>query len=134
MSPKDDKVDVFAWREQTDGLPGLFCWRWAGGDGKDWKEKPIKSQVKDVFPKRWFGPIPVTEWVAYHVVPFARSDDKFRDDVLVLGNVLHRIRVPKRVEEAEILEGRGLVIEAFDQLQAAADWVADYFNNAQGQS
>ena len=134
VSPKDDKVDVFAWREHTDGLPGFLLAVAQVATGGDWKEKSIKSQVKEVFPKRWFGPVPVTEWVAYHVVPFARPDDKFRDDVLVLGNVLHRIRVPKRVAEAETLKGQGIAIEAFDQLQAAADWVTSYLKKAKGQA
>ena len=132
-SPKDDKVDVFAWREHADGLPGFLLAVAQVATGGDWKDKPIKSQVKDVFPKRWFSPIPVTEWVAYHVVPFARPDDKFRDDVLVLGNVLHRIRVPKRVVEAEMLKGQGIAIEAFDQLHAAVEWVASYLKSAKRQ-
>ena len=129
-SPKDDKVDVFAWRQQDDGLPGFLLAVAQVATGGDWKDKPIKSQVRDVFPTRWFGPIPVTEWVAYHVVPFARPDDAFRDDVLVLGNVLHRIRVPKRVLEAVTLRENGIAIEAFEQLQLAADWVASYFKIA----
>ncbi len=133
-SPKDDKVDVFAWREHADGLPGFLLAVAQVATGKDWKDKSIKSQVKDVFPKRWFSPVPVTEWIPYHVVPFARPDDEFRDDVLVLGNVLHRIRVPKRVLEAEMLKGQELAIEAFDQLEAAAAWVASYFKNARAQA
>ena len=133
-SPKDDKIDVFAWREHTDGLPGFLLAVAQVATGGDWKDKPIKSQVKDIFPKRWFSPVPVTEWVAYHVVPFARPDDLFRDDVLVLGNVLHRIRVPKRVLEAERRLGQGLGIEAFDRLQVAADWVGSYLKNAKGQA
>ena len=132
--PKDDQVDVFAWREHTDGLSGFLLAVAQVATGHDWKEKSIKSQIKDVFPKRWFSPVPVTEMVAYHVVPFARPDEVFRDDVLVLGNVLHRIRVPKRVLEAEALKGQGIAIEAFDKLQAAADWVASYVKNAKGQA
>ena len=134
VSPKDDKVDVFAWREHADGLPGFLLAVAQVATGLDWKDKPIRDQAKSVFPKRWFSPIPVTEWVAYHVVPFARPEEKFCDDVLVLGNVLHRIRVPKRVLEAVTLKEQGLAIEAFDQLQVAADWVAGYFRDAKGQA
>ena len=132
VSPKDDKVDIFAWREHTDGLPGFFLAVAQVATGSDWKDKPIRDQVKTVFPKRWFSPIPVTEWVSYHVVPFARAEEKFRDDVLVLGNVLHRVRVPKRVREAVTLKDQGLPIEAFDHLQAAADWVGGYLRDAKG--
>ena len=68
----------------------------------------IKSHIARVFPARWFRRPPATEMVAYHVIPFARPDDKFRDDVLVLGNVLHRLRVPRRVNEATVLAGNGI--------------------------
>ena len=132
-SPKDGGIDVFAWREHRDGLPGFLLAVAQVATGRDWKEKSIKAHVKSVFPQRWFYPMPATEMVAYHVVPFARPDEKFRDDVLVLGNVLHRIRVPRRVSEATRLESQGLSIEAFDQLQAAADWVERYFREAKGQ-
>ncbi len=132
-APKDDQIDVFAWREHTDGLPGFLLAAAQVATGSDWKEKSIKNHVKGVFSTRWFSLCPVTEMVAYHVVPFARPDEKFRDDVLVLGNVLHRIRVPKRVSEAEILKTQGPVIEGFDRLQAAANWIASYLRKARGQ-
>ena len=134
VSPKDDQVDVFAWREHQDGLPGFLLAVAQVATGGDWREKSIKTHVKSVFPSRWFSPVPVTEMVAFHVVPFALPDDKFRDDVRVLGNVLHRIRVPKRVSEAAKLEAQGLSIEAFDRLQAGADWVEGYFREAKEQA
>ncbi len=125
-SPKDDQVDVFAWREQRDGLPGFLLVAAQVATGKDWKAKSIKSHVDDVFPRRWFDPIPSTQMVPYHVIPFARPDKEFRDDVWVLGNVLHRLRVPRRVAEAADLARSGVAIEAFDQLEAAAQWIESY--------
>lgn len=68
--------------------------------------------------------------VAYHVVPFARPDEEFRDDVLVLGNILHRLRVPQRVTEAAELVRRGVTIEAFDQLSDAVRWMNSYLARA----
>ena len=125
-TPKDDQVDVFAWREQRDGLPGFLLVAAQVATGKNWKEKSIKSHVARVFAARWFERPPATEMVAYHVVPFARPDDKFRDDVLVLGNVLHRLRVPRRVAEAANLAQNGVEIEALDQLEVATQWIESY--------
>ena len=125
-APKDDQVDVFAWREQRDGLPGFLLVAAQVATGKNWKEKTIRSHIDRVFATRWFERAPATEMVAYHVVPFARPDDKFRDDVLVLGNVLHRLRVPRRVAEAADLARSGVAIEAFDQLKAATQWIESY--------
>ena len=125
-APKDDQVDVFAWREQRDGLPGFLLAAAQVATGEHWKDKSIKSHIARVFATRWFQRPPVTEMVAYHVIPFARPDDKFRDDVLVLGNVLHRLRVPRRVNEATVLAGNGTMIEAIDQLEVARDWIRSY--------
>ena len=64
------------------------------------------------------------------IVPFAVDDLKFRGDVSKLGNVLHRLRVPRRVSEAQRLVRDGVEIEAYDKLQEAVDWVVDYRNRA----
>ena len=74
-APKDDQVDVFAWREQPDGLPGFLLVAAQVATGKDWRDKSIKQHVRGVFEKRWFNRPPVTEMVAYHVIPFARPDE-----------------------------------------------------------
>lgn len=123
---KDDQVDVFAWREHGDGLPGFLLAAAQVATGANWKEKSVKTQVAGVFAGRWFNPQPVTTLVPYHIVPFARPDDTFRDDVLVLGNVLHRLRLPLRVMEAEALAKRGVAIEAFDELPDIVAWLQDY--------
>lgn len=125
--PKDDKIDIFAWREQRDGLPGFLLLAAQVATGRDWKEKSLKSHVGGVFQQRWFSRrAPVTAMVAYHVIPFARPDEKFRDDVLMLGNVLHRLRVPFRVSEATDLVSNGVVVEAFDLLAHASEWIQSY--------
>ena len=131
-NPKDGGVDVFAWREQRDGLPGFLLAAAQVATGKDWKDKSIVSHMDRVFPGRWFERPPVTRMVPYHVIPFARPDNEFPDDVRVLGNVLHRLRVPHRVSEAVGLAQRGILIEAFDRLEEAAGWVASYVQQARG--
>ena len=126
LNPKDDKVDIFAWREQKDGLPGFLLVAAQVATGSDWKEKSLKGHVRGVFQHRWFNPTPITQFVAYHVIPFARPDVVFRDDVLLLGNVLHRLRVPPRVKEAVSLVHDGVKVEAFDLLDGASQWVQSY--------
>ncbi len=128
--PKDDRVDVFAWRGSKDGLPGFLLVAAQVATGKDWKDKSIKSHVDRAFPRRWFKRPPATEMIPYHVIPFARPDKKFHDDVLLLGNVLHRLRVPRRVSEAVDLARSGVPIEAFDLLDGAAGWIASYVERA----
>ncbi len=125
-SPKDDQIDIFAARLHPDGLPGFLLAAAQVATGANWKDKSIRSHLTSVFPKRWFGQQPVTDMVCYHIIPFTRPDDEFFDDCRVLGNVLHRLRVPYRVEEAQALHEQGVAIEAFDQLAGAVDWIKAY--------
>jgi hypothetical protein len=125
-SPKDDQIDVFAARIHPDGLPGFLLAAAQVATGNNWREKSLRHHLEKVFPSRWFGQQPVTMMLCYHIIPFARPDDKFFDDCRELGNVLHRLRVPYRVAEAQGLHDQGIAIEAFDQLTAAVDWVKAY--------
>lgn len=127
---KDGEIDIFAWREQKDGLPGFLLLAAQVATGKDWKGKTIKNQVAGVFKERWFSRGPASVMVAYHVIPFARPDEEFRDDVIVLGNVLHRIRVPLRVSQATSLVSKGIMVEAFDLLEDVSEWVKSYTERA----
>ena len=129
-SPKDDQVDVFAWRKQRDGLPGFLLVAAQVATGRDWRSKSIRCHIDRPFPFRWFEPPPATVMIAYHVIPFARADAEFRDDVIRLGNVLHRLRVPRRVLEAADLVQNGVTIEAFDRVEAARDWIGRYMRRA----
>lgn len=124
--PKDDQIDVFAARLHPDGLPGFLLAAGQVATGKNWRAKSLRAHLGNVFLSRWFGQQPVTMMMCYHIIPFTRPDDEFFDDCRVLGNVLHRLRVPYRVAEAQELHARGTAIEAFDQLAAAVDWVIAY--------
>ncbi len=64
------------------------------------------------------------------IVPFVVGDEQFIDDVRVMGNVLHRLRLPRRVAEAEPLVEAGATIEGYDRLLEAVQWVTDYRERA----
>ena len=59
----------------------------------------LKSHI-DTSKHRWLARAPATQVLAYMIVPFAAADDQFLDDVRKMGNVLRRMRVPRRVAEA----------------------------------
>ena len=127
--PKDDKVDVFAARLHPDRQPGFLLAAAQVATGGDWRDKSLLGHVR-AFRDSWFLRAPVTRFIPYMIVPFAVDDDKFRRDVSALGNVLHRLRVPLRVQEARKLVDSGVEIEAYDRLQAVVDWVASYRDRA----
>lgn len=127
--PKDDRVDVFAARPHPDRLPGFPLVAAQVATGRNAREKSLRGHLS-AFKSRWFGSQPVTDFIPYMVVPFATADNQFVDDVRVMGNVLHRLRVPRRVEEATRLVGEGVTIEGYDRLAEAARWVSDYRSRA----
>ena len=127
--PKDDQIDVFAARPQPDGLPGFPLAAAQVATGQNAWSKSLKGHM-DAFKSRWFRTQPVTDFMIYMIIPFARADDQFVDDVRVIGNVLHRLRVPRRVIEANLLVETGVKIEGYDRLAEAARWVTDYRKRA----
>ena len=129
QQPKDDQVDVFAARTHFDGLPGFLLAAAQVATGVNWRDKSLKAHL-DAFRSRWFSTQPTTSFIPYMIVPFATDDSRFMDDVRVMGNVLHRLRVPRRVAEAAQLAEAGVRIEGYDRLPEVARWVGAYRNRA----
>lgn len=127
-SPKDDGIDVFAWRGHQDGLPGFLFVAAQVASGKNWESKSLRDHIGNAFPKRWFKTPPASNMIPYHVIPFVLPEERFRDKVHVLGNILHRLRVPSRVSEAVILVHEGVKVEAFELLAEASLWLQSYVN------
>lgn len=124
-SPKDDQIDVFAARLHPDGLPGFLLAVAQVATGRKADQKSLKGYPGS-FKRQWFEPEPVTEFLPYMIVPFARSKDKCFRWVSNMGNVLHRLRVPRRVADAAELVKAGEMIEGYDQLAKAVQWIASY--------
>lgn len=129
VSPKDDKVDVFAARLHSDRQSGFLFAAAQVATGADWGDKSLLGR-QNGFKHCWFTDEPVTQFIPYMIVPFAFDDQKFRVYVAQLGNMLHRLRVPLRVSEARKLVDAGVEIEAYDRLQEVVDWVASYRERA----
>ena len=123
--PNDDQIDVFAARLHPDGLPGFLLAVAQVATGGNTGQKSLKEYLSS-FKKQWFGSQPVTEFLPYMIVPFTLSKVKCFKWVSIMGNVLHRLRVPRRVAEAAELVEAGETIEGYDQLAKAAAWIASY--------
>lgn len=127
---QDDRVDVLAARRHRDGLPGFPLAAAQVATGADAREKSLRGHLC-AFRRRWFKEPPETDFMPpYMIVPFAMADDRFVDYVRVMGNVLHRLRVPQRVEEAARLVETGVAVEGYDRLAEAARWVVNYRDRA----
>lgn len=124
-SPKDGGVDVFAARQHRDRLPGFLLAVAQVSTGRRTDAKSLKGTISP-FLGRWFARRPVTDVIPYMIVPFARDREAFVGDVRVYGNVLHRLRVPRRVAEASALVEAGVTVEGYDRLGEASRWVSEY--------
>lgn len=125
--PKDDKLDVIAVRFHKDELPGFLLAVAQVATGQNSREKSLKGHI-ETFKGRWFAKRPETVFIPYMIVPFAIEHSQFIDDVRVMGNLLHRLRVPIRVAEAEQLVNTGTAIEGYELLTEALGWLEDYRN------
>lgn len=132
---KDAGIDVFSARIHSDRQAGFLLAAAQVSTGKDWKNKSVVGQLKS-FKRDWFKDRPDTKFIPYMIIPFTVPDSDFRMIVSRLGNVLHRLRIPNRVAEAQsimeakCIEDKGMIIEAYDRLSKVVDWLADYQKRA----
>ena len=123
--PKDDGIDVFAARVHGDRLPGFLFAAAQVTTGREISGKSLKGRL-EAFRSRWFCSQPVTEMIPYMIVPFVFPRNKFVGHVREVGNLLHRLRIPTRVSEAEDLVQGGVQIEGYSSLQSVSQWLSDY--------
>ena len=128
-NPKDGGVDVFAARPHQDRLPGFLAAVAQVSTGRKYEQKSLTVPWR-AFKSCWFGTQPITEFLVYMIVPFAIPDKKFIDNVRTTGNVLHRLRIPLRVLEAEELVKAGVSIEGYNRLTDAVQWLTNYREQA----
>ena len=123
--PKDDGVDVFAACTHNDRLPGYLLAVAQVATGKNTAGKHLKGRLP-IFSGRWFSTQPVTIFIPYMIVPFVKERDEFIDLVRSAGNVLHRLRLPRRVDESGMLVRDNKIVEGYDRLVEAREWVKNY--------
>ncbi len=129
MHVKDDKIDIFAARTHPDGKAGFLLAAAQVATGKNWVEKSIVGHLR-AFKNSWFTEHPVTTFIPYMIVPFSIRDSDFDRIVASCGNVMHRLRVPYRVSEAQVLVDRGVTIEAYDKLSELLAWTQKFRERA----
>lgn len=124
---KDDGIDVLAARIHCDRLPGFLfaAAQVATGRTMRMREKSLRGRLEG-FKSRWFHPYPVTDIIPYMIVPFAIPRHEFVNYVRICGNVLHRLRIPIRVMEAEKLVRSGVQVEGYTCLASATEWLLNY--------
>ena len=71
---KDGGIDVIAWRDHPDRLPAKLYSLGQCASGKNWKQKPVASEVAQ-FHGTWFTTHPSQYWLPALYIPFLIHDE-----------------------------------------------------------
>ncbi|MGH8567058.1 MAG: hypothetical protein ACREXU_03345 [Gammaproteobacteria bacterium] len=71
---KDAGIDVIAWRDHPDRLPGKLYSLGQCASGKNWKHKPVSSEIER-FHGTWFTTSPAVYYIPALYIPFLVYDD-----------------------------------------------------------
>lgn len=139
--PKDDDVDVIAWKVRRDGMPGKQYLLGQVASGFNWSEKTIKAAI-ELFHKTWFNnPLPASVPTPAMFIPFClapRAGQTEKDLMYYytnkFGNFYYRDVIPSLVEEGlASAEVPGNYVGRVNELNDVARWVEeriDYFKES----
>lgn len=132
-SPKDEEIDVIAWRPQRDGAAGTIYLLGQVASGQNWLAKTVKGPAIDKFHAMWFAPAPVSVptpsiFIPHAVLPNANGNRRDRMVWLSIefGTVFDRLRLPHFASKGIQLADAGmaeLYIERRDSIPAVIEWV-----------
>ncbi len=135
-SPKDEEIDVIAWRPRPDRSPMTFYLLGQVASGDNWEGKPIAGRPIDNFHRNWFSEPPTSTPLAYifipHAVPPATQKGSRKERMAAIGyrygTIIDRFRLPLLTQEGLDLAnatGNKLTIERVDDLPSIQAWVID---------
>lgn len=144
-SPKDEEIDVIAWRPRPDRSAGTMYLLGQVASGDNWESKPIKGGPIQTFHRNWFQPAPASEALASIFIPHAVPPSEFhgtrrdRMDAITAryGMIIDRMRLPRLAQDGFELAKQGqptLVIERAEALHAIGHWVNKQVVDLQGAS
>jgi len=135
---KDGGIDVIAWRDHPDRLPGKLYSLGQCASGKNWKHKPVSSEI-DPFHGTWFTTAPAANCVPALYIPFLVHDDldeptgdsferaRIRNIAFherKFGVIFDRLRIAHHAAECmKITDVKHTTIDGIERVIEVADWV-----------
>lgn len=137
---KDDGIDVIAWAQTPDGLPGGQYLLGQVASGNDWKQKSVITFI-DMFHQFWFSRQPASPttpamFIPFCFVPNGVGDPELSQEGAVatmqrhttqFGVLFYRYRVPHYAAKGIAASGQHTV-ERINDLPRVSDWVQQYSN------
>ena len=138
--PKDEEIDVIAWRPRPDKAAGTEYLLGQVASGDNWMSKPIAGKPIDNFHRNWFEPCPASQAKGAIFIPHAvppiglNGTRRERMDAITLtyGTIIDRFRLPQLAQEGLGLaqEGRPNVhIERHEDFPKIIEWVNMQINS-----
>jgi hypothetical protein len=132
-NPKDEEIDVIAWKPTRDNAPGTAYMLGQVASGDNWEAKSVKGPPIESFHRNWFMPPPASEVTAAIFIPHLVTPNQTgtRRDVMqqhttTYGRVIDRLRLPHFAHLGIGLAdtpGQTMLIERRNDVAQIISWV-----------
>lgn len=109
-APKDEEIDVIAWRPTHDNAPGTEYLLGQVASGDNWEAKSVKGPPIDKFHRNWFTASPPSMprpaiFIPHLVAPNRTGTrrDVMDQQTIIFGTVIDRLRLPRCAERGIVL-------------------------------
>lgn len=132
--PKDEEIDVIAWRPRADRAAGTEYLLGQVASGGDWMSKPIHGAPIDTFHRNWFEPPPASPAKGSIFIPRLvepidlNGTRRDRMDAITAryGVIVDRLRLPRLMQEGlalSLTDRHNITVERIDDLEKISRWV-----------
>lgn len=131
INPKDEQMDVIAWKPRRDKAAGMYYLLGQVATGRNWEDKSVKGAVEP-FHRIWFDPQPSSTPTPAMFIPFnvlPTKNESLQERLFVLtnyfGNVYYRYCIPELAKKGLELgaSNANLTIERQDDIKNVVSWV-----------
>ena len=135
---KDGGIDVIAWRDHPDRLPAKLYSLGQCASGKNWKQKPVASEVAQ-FHGTWFTTWPSVHWLPALYIPFlihGEIDEPAHESFATVrvrtvafherkfGVIFDRLRISHHAAECALRDAERLgEVDGAERVLDVAQWV-----------
>ncbi len=140
ISPKDEEVDIIAWRPRQDNAPGTYYILGQVASGNNWMDKSITGAI-EAFHANWFEIQPASKstpamFIPFNIIPTKEETVQARISVLTrrFGTLFYRYRIPSLAKKGLEI-GRlnnNLIIERLEDIDKISIWVQDVIEKFRG--
>jgi len=140
VNPKDEQMDVIAWKPRRDGAAGTYYLLGQVATGQNWNNKSVMGAIKP-FHEIWFDQIPSSTPTGAMFIPFnifPTNNESLKERLFVLtkifGNIYYRYCIPYLAQKGLDLgkANKDLTIERLEDIDKISVWVQEVIEKFRG--